>query len=479
MFRPVLPSPPGSRCGSTGPTARGARSPSSPPAPGVLAASPRCCSFPAPSATPARPRPEGCRWRSTAVHLLAGSVWLGGLIGLLVLWFATGSERACPSLGVVVPRFSIVALTAWSCCSPPARARRSSTCPPSTRCGRRVTAWRSSSRSGCSPRQSSLAAGNLLRTRPRLAAARRDPAGGAAAARLLRRLVSGEALLVTGAVFAAAVLSSLAPPPPAFALRTRLSPASARAGWPPASPVPATACRCSSPPTRPRRPTFALRITRGGVPVRGATVTLAFNHLEMQMPQQEYELREVDPGLYRAQRAGADHGRPLGPGLLDRAARARAVHRADRRPGERMIGPRPTPLAAVAALLADGGGDRGARGRYPARQGRPAVADGASLATTGMASRKEQKEQARARRLAEERARAAARASSGGCGWSSAACSSRSRSSPCSSPSPAAAAAAAPGCRRASPRPRRWPPSSSCWPASRSPGRPSGPARRR
>ena len=43
---------------------------------------------------------------------------------------------------------------------------------------------------------------------------------------------------------------------------------------------------------------FALRITRGGQPVRGATVTLAFNHLEMQMPQQEYQLRETSPGIY-------------------------------------------------------------------------------------------------------------------------------------------------------------------------------------
>jgi copper transport protein len=44
---------------------------------------------------------------------------------------------------------------------------------------------------------------------------------------------------------------------------------------------------------------FALRITRGGLPVRGATVTLAFNHLQMEMPQQEYALREVSPGVYQ------------------------------------------------------------------------------------------------------------------------------------------------------------------------------------
>ena len=43
---------------------------------------------------------------------------------------------------------------------------------------------------------------------------------------------------------------------------------------------------------------FALRITRGGQPVRGANVTLLFNHLEMEMPTQEYQLTETQPGVY-------------------------------------------------------------------------------------------------------------------------------------------------------------------------------------
>jgi hypothetical protein len=43
---------------------------------------------------------------------------------------------------------------------------------------------------------------------------------------------------------------------------------------------------------------FALRITRNGHPVSGATVTLTFNHTEMQMPQQEYQLKETRPGVY-------------------------------------------------------------------------------------------------------------------------------------------------------------------------------------
>jgi hypothetical protein len=35
-----------------------------------------------------------------------------------------------------------------------------------------------------------------------------------------------------------------------------------------------------------------------GHPVSGANVTLTFNHLEMQMPQQEYQLTETQPGVY-------------------------------------------------------------------------------------------------------------------------------------------------------------------------------------
>ena len=70
---------------------------------------------------------------------------------------------------------------------------------------------------------------------------------------------------------------------------------------------------------------FALRITKNGQPVRGATVTLTFNHLEMQMPQQEYQLNETPPGVYCAPRAGAGDGRPLGP------VASRSTPRGDRR----------------------------------------------------------------------------------------------------------------------------------------------------
>jgi copper transport protein len=144
-----------------------------------------------------------------------------------------------------------------------------------------------------------LAAGNLLRSRPQLIAATTRPQLGEPAARLLGRLVSGETALVAGAVFVAALLSSLAPPPPSFALQNS---ALARVG-------PGTVARAVSragyvlellvAPNRAATPdSFTLRITKDGRPVRGAIVTLTFNHLEMQMPQQEYQLTEKQPGVY-------------------------------------------------------------------------------------------------------------------------------------------------------------------------------------
>jgi copper transport protein len=144
-----------------------------------------------------------------------------------------------------------------------------------------------------------IASGNLLRSRPALVAARRRPETGEAAARLLRGLASGEVVVIVGIVFAAAVLSSLAPPPPAFALQ---SSALARVG---PGTVARTVTRAGyrlellvSPNQAAAPDSFALRITRNGQPVRGADVTLTFAMTTMQMPEQEYQLAEVQPGVY-------------------------------------------------------------------------------------------------------------------------------------------------------------------------------------
>ena len=100
-------------------------------------------------------------------------------------------------------------------------------------------------------------------------------------------------------MFAAAVLSSLPPPPPAFALENsaiarvgpgRVAQTVSHAGY---------VLQVLVSPNKAAAPdSFALRITRNGQPVRGANVTLLFNHLEMEMPQQEYQLTETQPGVY-------------------------------------------------------------------------------------------------------------------------------------------------------------------------------------
>jgi hypothetical protein len=144
-----------------------------------------------------------------------------------------------------------------------------------------------------------LASGNLLRARPRLIAALRDLEIGPPAARLLRRLVGGEFVVLAAVVFAASVLSSLPPPTPAFALANS---AIAKVGpGPVAQPVrhAGYVLQVLVSPNKAAAPdSFSLRITRNGLPLTGATVTLLFNHLEMQMPQQEYQLAETQPGLY-------------------------------------------------------------------------------------------------------------------------------------------------------------------------------------
>ena len=104
---------------------------------------------------------------------------------------------------------------------------------------------------------------------------------------------------MVGVVFAAAVLSSLPPPPPAFALENsaiakvgpgRVAETVRHAGY---------VLQVLVSPNKAAAPdSFALRITKGGQPVRGANVTLLFNHLEMQMPTQEYQLTETQPGIY-------------------------------------------------------------------------------------------------------------------------------------------------------------------------------------
>ena len=229
------------------------------------------------------------------LHLLSGSLWVGGLIGLLVIWRSLPVGNRVAGLAVCVPRFSNVAFVSVLVLL-------------GTGVGAAVlhlpildALWLTSYgkviliKAGILLAAMALASVNLLRNKPGLS----RPEVGEASARLLRWLVSGEVVLVTGAILAAAVLSSLAPPPPAFAEEGS---ALARVG---PGKVDSTVVRGNYKlqvlvdPNQAAAPdTFGVRLTRGGRPVSGADVTLTFAMLDMQMPTQEYQLAETAPGVY-------------------------------------------------------------------------------------------------------------------------------------------------------------------------------------
>ena len=233
------------------------------------------------------------------LHLLAGSIWIGGLIGLIVLWWSLGQSRRVPGLAFAVPRFSRVAFVSvmvliasgiWA----------SVLHFPTV-----ASLWQTSYGQALLVKVALLllamllASVNLVRTKPRLEASSRRPELGAGAVRDLRRLVGGEVLLVVGALFVAGILSSLPPPPKALA---SIGSATAHVG-----PGPVTSVVHHGDyrlvvrviPNKAAVPnTFSVAITRAGRPVRGADVTMTFTMLDMEMGQISYALPEIAPGVY-------------------------------------------------------------------------------------------------------------------------------------------------------------------------------------
>jgi copper transport protein len=228
-------------------------------------------------------------------------------VGLFVLWFSV-SEKLAPGgpsrvavLRVVVPRFSNVAFVSVVVLLASGTAATIVHMPAVDALWQTGYGVAILVKIGLLALAAGLASGNLLRTKPRLVAAReaRGEERGTAAAATLRTLVGGEAVVIAGAVLVAALLSSLAPPPPSFALANsavahvgpgRVAASVQRAGY---------RLQVLVSPNKAAAPdSFALRLTKNGQPVSGANVTLTFNHLEMQMPQQQYALKEVSPGVY-------------------------------------------------------------------------------------------------------------------------------------------------------------------------------------
>jgi copper transport protein len=243
--------------------------------------------------------PRGLALPLDALHLTAASIWIGGLIGLVVFWVTVGRDGRVAALAYVVPRFSAVAFVSVLVLVGSGIGQALLELPTlgslwQTSYGKALL-WKIALLAAAL----ALAAVNLARTKPRLQAAGVRPSLGPGAAMLLRRLVQGEIVFVAGALFAAAVLTSL--PPPASAL-ARVKNIAAHVGPGPVS------TELTKGPYRvhvsvaPNRAAianaFTVSLTRNGQPVKGAQVISRFDMLDMDMGEQSYQLRELRPGTF-------------------------------------------------------------------------------------------------------------------------------------------------------------------------------------
>jgi copper transport protein len=244
--------------------------------------------------------PRGLSVSLDWLHLAAASIWLGGLLGLVVLALRVPPARRVRALAVVVPRFSGVALVAvlLLVCSGIAQAI--------VRLPTLGSLWNSDYgtallvKVGLVVAALVFAALNRLRSTPALVAAQGVTAPGAGApARLLGRVVGVELALAAAALFAAAVLSSLPPPPAAL---SQISNVAARVG---PGPVARTIAhgryelRLRLAPNRAAaQNSLALSLTRDGRPVRSAGVLARFAMLDMEMSPTSYRLSERSPAVY-------------------------------------------------------------------------------------------------------------------------------------------------------------------------------------
>jgi copper transport protein len=266
---------------------------------GALLAAAACLIVPGAAGHAAQTAPRGLSLAFDWLHLAAGSIWVGGLVGLLVLWRSTAELLRVAALSFVVPRFSNIAFASVMLLIGSGIGSSVQHLPTL------ASLWQTSYGKTLVAKivllggAMLLAAVNLSRTKPRLAAASTRPTLAAGAAVLLRQLVSGEIVLVFGALFAAGLLSSLAPPSKALA---RLGHVSAKVGPGRVSHVVTRngyRLAFNIDPNRAALPnTFAVKITRGDKPVTNAEVVARFAMLDMTMPQLAYRLPEQAPGTF-------------------------------------------------------------------------------------------------------------------------------------------------------------------------------------
>ena len=266
---------------------------------GALVAAAAVLVFPGTSGHAGQTSPRGLSLLLDWLHLVSGSIWLGGLVGLLLVWATLPRVSRVAGLTVTVPRFSNVAFVSVLVLIASGTGATIIHMPTvaalwQTSYGKTILV-----KIGLLLAAMVLAAFNLLRTKPHLDAARERPELGPPAAKMLGRLVTGEAVIVACAVFAGALLSSLAPPAKALA---EVGSAVAHVG--PGKVVQVVqkngyTIKILVSPNRAAVPnSFALQLTRGTTPVRGAEVTLQFAMLDMEMANQVFELAETSPGIY-------------------------------------------------------------------------------------------------------------------------------------------------------------------------------------
>jgi copper transport protein len=263
---------------------------------GALAAAAAAAFVPGIAGHAAQTSPRALAVPLDGLHVLSGSLWVGGLMGLLVVWGSLGAQRRLAGLAICVPRFSNVALTSVIVLF------GSGVAASVLRLPTLASLWQTSYgqaiivKAGILLGAILVASFNLFKTVPGL----RSPVPPPSVAALLRGLVSAEVVLVAAAVAVAAVLSSLPPPPKALA---SIGSASAHAGPGRVSELVSShgyQLQIGVNPNRAAVPNqFALRLTRNGRPVAGATVTATFTMLDMEMQSQIYKLSESSPGLYQ------------------------------------------------------------------------------------------------------------------------------------------------------------------------------------
>jgi copper transport protein len=242
--------------------------------------------------------PRGVSLALDWVHLLSGSLWIGGLVALTLVALTAGARRVS-ALTVVVPRFSKVALGSVLVLI------ASGTVAAVIRLPTLSSLWNTGYGQALIAKIAlltvalGLASVNLLRNVPRLEVARTRPSLGESAAGLVQRMVGGEVVLVVAAIFFAGLLTSLAPPPKALA---GIGQASASVG---PGPVTRTFTHgaykvgVQIAPNRAAVPNaFSVKVTRDGKPVRKADVVAKFTMLDMEMTPQAYHLDEQQPAVY-------------------------------------------------------------------------------------------------------------------------------------------------------------------------------------